>query len=182
MKEEETGISLWRHMRAIINFPLLVSVGVPSIILWKFDQSLNPNYRLFRNETKKRRMVRKMSAVVCIAIGLWVLIETNRLFHDKGKGTLAPYDPPKHLVVEGPYAYVRNPMLLGVYAVIAGEVLYFNSKHLLTWLGVIIIGTSLWHRFFEEKLLLKTFGNEYIEYKNNVPFVLPRLNPWRSQS
>jgi len=37
-----------------------------------------------------------------------------------GRGTPAPIDAPRKLVVRGPHRYVRNPMSLGVLAVILG--------------------------------------------------------------
>ena len=62
---------------------------------------------------------------------LWVW--TVRLFARIGRGTLAPWDPTERLVVEGPYAHVRNPMITGVLAVLLGEALIFGSTAIAIW-------------------------------------------------
>jgi protein-S-isoprenylcysteine O-methyltransferase Ste14 len=62
--------------------------------------------------------------------GLSLVVKTVRLFAVVGKGTLAPWDPPKNLVVEGPYRYVRNPMITGVLTILLGESAFFGlSRH-----------------------------------------------------
>ena len=60
-------------------------------------------------------------------VGLLLFAASLRQFAVRGKGTLAPWDPPKHLVVEGPYRYVRNPMISGVLFVLLGEALVLRS-------------------------------------------------------
>ena len=58
---------------------------------------------------------------------------TIRLFARYGKGTLAPWDPPRTLVVKGPYRYVRNPMIIGVLCILIGETLLMWSLILALW-------------------------------------------------
>ena len=43
----------------------------------------------------------------------------------KGKGTPVPFNPPPQLVTSGPYAYTRNPMLTGVFAILFGFGVFF---------------------------------------------------------
>src|SRR5258708_7664653 len=41
-----------------------------------------------------------------------------------GRGTPAPFDPPRRLVAQGPYRHVRNPMYLGAALALAGAALF----------------------------------------------------------
>ena len=72
-------------------------------------------------------------ALIAAGFALWLW--TVRLFDRVGEGTLAPWDPPRRLVVEGPYRHVRNPMITAVLAVLAGEAALFGSPPLLIWLA-----------------------------------------------
>ncbi len=117
-------------------------------------------------------------ALIAAGFALWLW--TVRLFARVGKGTLAPWDPTRHLVVEGPYRHVRNPMISAVLAVLAGEAALFGSLPLLVWCGAFF---GLNHAFFlihEEPGLVRRFGDPYRAYRANVPRWLPRRRPWRS--
>ena len=91
-----------------------------------------------------------------------------------GRGTPAPIDAPKRLVVRGLYRYSRNPMYVGVLSVIAGWLLYS------AWLPLALYGASLaflfqaFIVFYEEPHLESTFGAEYIAYRSRVGRWLPR--------
>jgi protein-S-isoprenylcysteine O-methyltransferase Ste14 len=111
-------------------------------------------------------------------VGLALLVKTNILFSAVGKGTLAPWDPTKKLVVVGIYTHVRNPMLLGVYFALMGESVLLGSISVSTWFLASVILNHFYIIKKEEPGLLKRFGNEYREYKRNVPRWIPRLKPW----
>jgi protein-S-isoprenylcysteine O-methyltransferase Ste14 len=90
-------------------------------------------------------------------------------FAVRGKGTPLPLDPPKRLVVEGPYRVVRNPMYWSVAFVILGEAAVFRSMTLLE-LGILfLVGANLLVLFFEEPALRRKFAAEYEEYCRQVP-------------
>lgn len=93
-------------------------------------------------------------------------------------GTPAPPAPTQHLVVEGPYRYVRNPMYLAVVAIILGQVWLFASWWLFGWLIVALVAVVLFVRGYEEPTLEKTYGDEYRAYRANVPGWFPRFTPW----
>jgi len=94
-----------------------------------------------------------------------------------GLGTPAPFDPPKKLVVRGPYLVVRNPMYLGLLLILAAEVVWFSSWALLLY--VILVSIALHHVVvrYEELALKASFGEEFEQYAATVPRWLPRL--WR---
>ena len=93
----------------------------------------------------------------------------------RGKGTPAPIDPPKQLVVEGPYRIVRNPMYWSVALVMLGEGLVFHSLTLVELAVAFFAGTILFVLFYEEPVLRRKFGAEYEEYCHRVPRWLPRF-------
>jgi protein-S-isoprenylcysteine O-methyltransferase Ste14 len=119
------------------------------------------------------------AGLLFILLGLFVMAQTILTFIRIGKGTLAPWSPTRKLVVSGMYAYVRNPMILGVITVLIGESIAFLSLSILVWAVLVFVINTLYFIFSEEPGLEKRFGDEYREYKRNVPRWLPRRNPWR---
>jgi protein-S-isoprenylcysteine O-methyltransferase Ste14 len=113
------------------------------------------------------------------AAGLVLMAGTITLFARRGQGTLAPWDPPRRLVIAGPYAHVRNPMISGVAAVIAGEALALASPPLAGWLAVFLVVNHVYFVLSEEPGLARRFGAEYEAYRRQVPRWLPRRRPWR---
>src|ERR1700736_6756018 len=96
-------------------------------------------------------------------------------FAQRGKGTPAPIDPPKKLVVEGPYRIVRNPMYWSVVSVMLGEALAFRSLALAGIGCVVFSGAVLFVMLYEEPILRTKFGAEYEAYCRRVPRWLPRI-------
>jgi protein-S-isoprenylcysteine O-methyltransferase Ste14 len=94
----------------------------------------------------------------------------------RGKGTPAPIDPPKTLVVEGPYRVVRNPMYWAVAFVILGEAVAFRSLPLAELAIALFACATLFVLLYEEPLLKRKFGADYEAYCRRVPRWLPRLN------
>jgi len=93
----------------------------------------------------------------------------------RGKGTPAPIDPPKKLVLEGPYRVVRNPMYWAVACVMMGEALAFRSLALAELAIAFFAGTILFVLLYEEPTLRRKFGAEYEAYCRRVPRWLPRF-------
>jgi protein-S-isoprenylcysteine O-methyltransferase Ste14 len=93
----------------------------------------------------------------------------------RGKGTPLPMDPPKKLVVEGPYAVVRNPMYWSVGSVMLGEAAVFHSLALVKLVAAFLAGVILFVLLYEEPALQRKFGDEYGEYCRRVPRWLPRF-------
>jgi protein-S-isoprenylcysteine O-methyltransferase Ste14 len=94
----------------------------------------------------------------------------------KTKGTPVPVNPPPKLVTDGPYAYSRNPMMTGLFMVLAGIGLFFGSISLtfiITPLFVLI--SILEFKYIEEPELMKRFGKEYSEYRKRTPIIIPKM-------
>jgi protein-S-isoprenylcysteine O-methyltransferase Ste14 len=113
-------------------------------------------------------------AVIAIAAGAAVLIWCITDFARIGRGTLAPVDPPKELVVRGLYRYVRNPMYAGVLCVLLGEAALFQSVALLTYTAVWFLFVNLFVILYEEPALRARFGASYEQYRRSVGRWIPR--------
>lgn len=119
-----------------------------------------------------------ITGMIIVTAGLAIIVITISMFIRIGKGTLAPWSPTIKLVTNGIYAYVRNPMILGVLIVLIGESFTFQSINIFVWALVFFIINSIYFVVSEEPGLANRFGKEYLEYKQNVPRWIPRLKPW----
>ena len=81
-----------------------------------------------------------------------------------GRGTPAPFDPPRRLVIRGPYRFVRNPMYIGAGLAVVGAALFYQSSALLGYVGVLFLVTHLFVVAYEEPTLRRTFGKDYLAY------------------
>ena len=168
-------MTLFRHLLAILLLPFVVTVVVPRWLLrdwagadtrWPAASSLGTGGRAL--------------GVLLLVAGLSLFAWCVTLFARVGRGTLAPWDPTQRLVAVGPYRYVRNPMISGVAAILAGEALFFGSRVLAVWLGVFVAVNHVYFLIAEEPGLARRFGRSYLDYKAAVPRWLPRLRAWTS--
>lgn len=160
MNDDRRGRLLW--LRALLSFLALPGVFtgfVPQVLLtfddWRIGCDLRP-----------------IGAVVLCG-GLLVLLWCVRDFFVSGRGTLAPWDPPRHLVVVGLYRFVRNPMYLGVLTTVSGQALLFGSPVLAAY---VVLLASAFHAsviLYEEPTLRRMFGQEFDAYLRSVPRWLP---------
>ena len=89
-------------------------------------------------------------------------------FARQGKGTLAPIDPPTHLVIRGPYRWVRNPMYCAVLAILIGECAPFQSVVLMLYTAAWFAVVNIFVIFYEEPRLRRQFGEAYASYCRDV--------------
>lgn len=107
-------------------------------------------------------------ALAIAGLGLGVYLWCLWDFGAAGRGTPAPLDPPRALVVRGLYRYVRNPMYWGVLLVLAGQVLFFGSRPLLLYALAWSATVHLFVVFYEEPALARRFGGAYDQYRASV--------------
>lgn len=113
--------------------------------------------------------------------GALVLLWCVRDFYVAGKGTLAPWQPPKRLVVVGLYRYSRNPMYLGVLTFVIGWAIFMGSPLLC---GYVLVLFSSFHTsvvVYEEPWLSKQFTSQWQTYAAAVPRWVPRPTPWHPE-
>ena len=107
--------------------------------------------------------------LVLLVPGLVVLLWCVREFYVSGKGTLAPWEPPRTLVVTGLYRYSRNPMYVGVVLIVWGWALGFQASWLVIYALVVMVGFHLRVLLNEEPYLARTHGEAFTHYKARVP-------------
>lgn len=96
-----------------------------------------------------------------------------------GRGTPAPFDPPRRLVIRGPYRFVRNPMYIGAGLALIGASLFYRAWELLIYVAVLWIVTHTLVVFYEERVLGQMFGRDYADYRQRVRRWLPRARQLR---
>ena len=121
-------------------------------------------------------------AMFFLTLGLFLAIWSVRTFYTKGgDGTPGPWRPVSNLIINGPYRYVRNPMILGAMDLLLFEAALFASTPLLLWAIVFFVGNIIYFKTFEEKELIKRFGADYEDYKNKVPMLFPKFTPYNKE-
>lgn len=110
-----------------------------------------------------------------IGLGAGILFRCIWDFAVAGRGTLAPIDPPKHLVVRGLYRYVRNPMYVGVVLMLFAEALFFWSPELAYYAIGVFSMVHLFVVLYEEPTLRRQFGGSYEAYRGQVPRWIPHV-------
>lgn len=163
------SVAVWRHTRAVLLLPAMNTLVIPALIVASFGGPLSQ---------------RPAAAVdwLAIAVGLGLLVAgaaivlaSIRAFVKRGRGTLAPWDPPRALLVDGPYRHCRNPMKAGLFMLLAGEAALLQSLPLLVWLLLFAVVNVVYIRVSEEPGLRQRFGAVYMDYCRAVPRWLPRL-------
>lgn len=92
----------------------------------------------------------------------------------KVKGTPVPFNPPPKLVTNGPFAFVRNPMITGVFILLFGLGILFRSVSLVFLFTPLFIFFNVWQlKTIEEPELVKRLGSEYVEYRKRTPMFIP---------
>lgn len=162
-----------KHLRDFL-IPILMTVILP---LW-----LNrTEHRLFDRPLLTPATVQMVAGIVIGLSGLALMLISIVLMIRIARSTVMPWDPSKNLVIQGPYRYLRNPMILGVIILLFGEAVVLSSYGIAILAGVFFILNTAYFVFFEEPSLEERFGEAYRRYKANVPRWLPRLKPWHPE-
>jgi protein-S-isoprenylcysteine O-methyltransferase Ste14 len=162
---------LLRHLLAIALLPFVVVVLVPRWLL-----RLEPLGGIDASSASllTGRTLGAMIFLAGFALFTWSVL----LFARVGRGTLAPWDPTRRLVVAGPYRHVRNPMISAVATMLTGEALFFLSLRIVLWVLLFVAINHAYFLLLEEPGLVHRFGEEYERYRAAVPRWLPRRRGW----
>ena len=145
----------WRALFAFLVLPGIVAFAVP---LWLgFSDSARDGRGLWSPGWP--------SLLGGVALLLWCVRE----FYVAGRGTLAPWEPPRQLVTNGPYRFSRNPMYIAVIAVLLGWAALFRSRTLLIYAVAVATAVHLRVVLAEEPGARRTFGAEWEDYQARVP-------------
>lgn len=161
------------YLKVVLILPGNVLVTIPLLIVLFTRNS----YSLIDS-----RSVLFYLAIFFLVLGLFLAIWSVRTFYSKGgDGTPGPWRPVGNLVISGPYQYVRNPMLLGVFLLLLFESIFLTSMPLFYWFVAFVIINIIYFKNFEEKELVKRFGKNYEDYKSKVPMFFPKLTPYNNE-
>jgi protein-S-isoprenylcysteine O-methyltransferase Ste14 len=166
-----------RPLVAVLALPGTVTLLVPAWIVWSSAGST-----LGWSGLGAWRFVPMAAGAALLGIGLTLMARTITLFARVGRGTLAPWDPPRRLVVRGIYRHVRNPMISGVLCVLLGEALLLGVPRLFGWFALFLLANLIYIPLFEEPGLLRRFGDDYRRYCAHVPRWIPRLRAWQDDT
>lgn len=143
--------------------PITVIIIIPSVIFSITEWRINSITVLL-----------SIGGIVLIA-GFILMIICIRHLETKGKGTLAPWASTVVLVKSGPYKYIRNPLITGVLTVLIGISLISGSFWIALWALVFFVINTVYFKLIEEKKLVKRFGDEYVNYRQNTPMWIPKI-------
>jgi protein-S-isoprenylcysteine O-methyltransferase Ste14 len=163
-----------RQMLAIVALPSVVAIAIPLWIARRYHTSFTGP------DTPAGLAAVVVGAFLC-AVGLVLFAWSVGNFWLRGRGTLAPWDPPRRFVVEGPYRFVRNPMISGVIFVLLGEACTLRSRPHAVWAGVFVLINAIYIPLLEEPMLAARFGEPYARYKRDVRSFVPRLRAWKPE-
>jgi protein-S-isoprenylcysteine O-methyltransferase Ste14 len=144
----------WRALLAFLALPGTVALAIPT---WMAANALRAGARLHP------------VGLLPLGVGFVLLVWCARDFYVAGKGTLAPWSPPRHLVTIGLYRYSRNPMYVAVAMMLAGWALAFASSAIAIYAGFVIGAFQLRVVYGEEPWLARTHGAAWDEYRSRVP-------------
>jgi protein-S-isoprenylcysteine O-methyltransferase Ste14 len=163
---ESTWSSVWLGFRSLAWTALLPGV-VAGYVPWRF-------FGLDRVRLDPLDPLHVVG-LTCIGLGAGLLAACIWQFARRGRGTLAPVDAPRELILQGLYRYVRNPMYLAVATIGVGEVLLVRSRGLLLYATIWFIAVNLFVVGYEEPALRRRFGPSYERYTREVGRWLPKF-------
>ena len=149
---------------------VVFTVVVPGAVAFYVPVSIAGGWRSIGNESWTWR---GFVAMVPLMIGAGIYVRCVWDFARTGRGTPAPIDAPKRLVIVGLYRYVRNPMYVGVLLAVSGWALFFRSWHVLLLAAGLALAFHLFIVFYEEPHLARTFGESYEQYRHAVRRWIP---------
>jgi protein-S-isoprenylcysteine O-methyltransferase Ste14 len=162
---------LLRHLLAIAALPFTVTILVPLWIASRYGIEAKLG-------ASGGALLMQAAGLAVLAVGLLLFVSSLGRFAGEGRGTLAPWDPPRRLVVHGPYRFVRNPMISGVIFILAAEAMLLASAPHALWAVAALVINLVYIPLVEEPGLGARFGSAYDEYCRHVPRILPRPRPW----
>ncbi len=123
----------------------------------------------------------KWPGIILMTAGGLLAIICILEFIFRGKGTPAPFDPPREFVASGPYAYVRNPMYIGGLVLLTGFGFYLLSFSVLLLVILLFLVVNMFVIFYEEPTLERLFSKSYSDYKRKVHRWMPRFRKYTAQ-
>ena len=161
------------YFKVVLILPGNVLITIPLIIYFLTKETYS--YHLINLSS-----VLFYISLLFLILGLWLAIWSVRTFYNfGGEGTPGPWKPVSRLIIAGPYRYVRNPMLIGVFFLLLFESFFFSAIPIFYWFLVFFIANIFYFKKIEEKNLIKKFGEDYKNYLNKVNMLIPSFKPYK---
>ena len=161
-----------RLLRSFVVLPGIALLLIPVLIVW-LTRGVDWTSSLARPDQAQFWL-----GLLAGLLGTWLALASVSTMLRYGEGTPAPWEPTRRLVLRGPYRYVRNPMMIGVMLLLLAEAFLLQSWGIAIWLAVFLLLNVIYLPRVEEKGLEQRFGEDYQQYKANVPRWIPRTRPW----
>jgi len=159
---------MWLWIRALV-YMLLIAGGWLGIL---------PVCLLYWERAGEGPMFRAgpwvLAGLCFFLLGVWLALWAGYYLIQRGRGTPFPLDPPRHLVTDGPYRFVRNPQAIAMVLLVIGELIAFDSVLVWVMLPLTILYLEVLVGPIEARQLAKDFGSEYQMYATRVSKWFPR--------
>lgn len=116
----------------------------------------------------------RIGGVVWFVLSLLAYLGASIVLTTLGKGPFVEFDPPKELVIDGPYRYVRNPVVCTLLSAMFGIAWAMSSTGILLMCLIFVVLAHVQVVRFEEPLLQQRYGQAYVDYCARVPRWIPR--------
>jgi protein-S-isoprenylcysteine O-methyltransferase Ste14 len=164
-KAAAARVSAWRHVRAIALLPMMSTLVIPGALL-AVSRGGGALGGVPRSAFDGAAL---LAGGLLLALGLVLAVKAIGEFVAAGQGTLAPWDPARRMLTGGVYRLTRNPLKIGLFAILLGEAAALRSVPLLAWFAVFAVANAIYIRVSEEPGLRRRFGAEYDVYCECVP-------------
>ncbi len=168
-KWQNKGSSKGMRFLALILGALIFPIGIPAILILllpRVDALLG--IRSFNAGN-----VNIIIGIIAILLGGYLALWTISTQIKLASGTPFPMLPTQKLLIIGPFTYCRNPMTLGTVIAYTGVAIWVGSYTALFAVLFFFLLLVIYVKIFEEKELELRFGQDYVAYKKNTPFILP---------
>lgn len=157
---------MWRALAAFAVLPGMAAGVIPALL------TMAPRINGFQSQY----------FAICAALGALILASCVVTFYRRGRGTLAPWDPPKRLVVEDLYRFNRNPMYVGVVLILLGWAGLLGSGWHYIYAAAVALVFHLRVVSYEEPTMRRRFPEDWDDYQRHVPRWLISTRPYQSET
>lgn len=164
-----------RHMLFLVAIPVTLVVVIPLWLAWRYGVAYLPPGSVADT-------VLQGIGIALMALGTALLGSSLYQIARRGRDELAAWDPPRRLMIRGPYRRVRNPMVSGVLFLLIGEACLFQSWLYAAVAAAFLTFSLVFVPLLEEPQLEARFGDDYRRYRRHVWRFLPRLRPWNPEA
>lgn len=170
-KENELEYGRLKQLMAVFAAAAIIFIIAPLLLMF-FSFYIDTNLGLSRFFFD---LINIFIGFPVLMAGVFLILWSAYVQYTLGKGTPLPLVPTLKLVVRGPYSFCRNPMALGITLYISGISIWIGSLSALILSFVLFSFIVIYNKLIEENELLGRFGNDYLDYIRDTPFIMPKL-------